>query len=97
MKKYIISFSILLAILSSFAFGHMSSLVHTEKSSTSIEYMIEEKVAEKDINTVLDDNVVSSFNMIALDTFQKTISTLFKYNIYNFELKHTLFKPPIFL
>ena len=97
MKKHIVSFSILLAILSSFACGHMSSIVHAEKSSTSIEYMVEEKVAEKDIKIALDDNFVSTFNLIALNTFQKTMSTLFIYNIYDFELKHTLFKPPIFL
>ncbi len=97
MKKHIVSLSILLALLSSFAYGHISSIVYAEKTSTTVEYVFEERVAEKDIKIALDDNFVSTYNMIALDTFQKTMSTLFKYNIYDFELKHTLFKPPILL
>ena len=97
MKKHIVNLSILLALLSSFACGHISPIVHAEKSSTTVEYMVEERVAEKDIKIALDDNFVSTFNMIALDNFQKTMITSFKYNIYDFELKHTLFKPPIFL
>ena len=97
MKKHIVSLSILLALLSSFACGHISSIVHAEQSSTTVEYLVEERVAEKDIKTALDDNLVSVFNMIALDAFQKTMITSFNYNIYDFELKHTLFKPPISL
>ena len=97
MNKHIVSLSILLALLSSLAYGHITSIVYAEKTSTTVEYMVEERVAEKDIKIALDDNFVSTFNMIALDTFQKTMITSLKYNIYDFELKHTLFKPPISL
>ena len=97
MKKHIVNLGILLALLISFACGHISPIVQAENSSITVEYMLEERVAEKDIKIALDDNFVTTFNMVALDTFQKTMVTSFKYNIYDFELKHTLFKPPIFL
>ena len=97
MKKHIASFSILFALLGLFASGHISSMIYAENTSSTVEYMVEERVAEKDITVELDDNSMSVLNMIAFNTFQKTMITSFKHDPYNFELEKTLFRPPISL
>lgn len=95
MKKHITSFSILFALLSIFAFGHIEPMVYAESSSSTVEYVVEDRVAEKDTKLAFDD--VATFTMIIFNMFQKTVITSCNYNTYNFELKNTLFRPPILL
>ena len=97
MKKHIATLSILFALIGLFTFGDVSSAIFAENTSSTVEYMVEERVAEKDTTVELDDNSMSVLNMIAFNTFQKTMITSFKHDPYNFELEKTLFRPPITL
>lgn len=96
MKKRILSLSVLLAFLSFFVFGEITPAIFCENSSLTVEYAVEDRLAEKDVKIASDDSSTLRSDMFAFNMSQKAKISTFKHKLYSFELKDSLFKPPIF-
>lgn len=97
MKKRIIGLSLLFSFLTFLALGSVLSAFFVKKySSDMIEHVTEDRIMEKEIKISSDDNSIFISNISIFNVRQKVITFVFKHEIYTFEFKNTLFKPPIF-
>ncbi len=95
MTKRMMIVILLLSFLTFFALDDFVPAMFLEDFSPAVEYVVEDRVMEKDIKIAFEDNSALMSNMTAFYLTQKARISSYKHIIYSFRLQAPLFKPPI--